>query len=75
MIRRQKKSSDNQKKSYSVSDSRIRGIYSNRAVSLPLCAMQALLRCSGNRAISTEDANFPINSDRMSPKCREAFPK
>lgn len=60
---------------YSASEFRIRGMYSYKDVSTPRWAMQALLRCAGNSVMSIVEANLPINWERMSPKCWEAFPQ
>lgn len=54
---------------YSLSELRMRGIYSNEGVSFPPWAMQALLRCEGSLEISVVEARLPINWDNMSPKC------
>lgn len=58
---------------YSESEFRIRGIYSNKVVTAPPWAIQALLKCAGNSVMSVVDAKLPINSDKISPKCLEAF--
>lgn len=58
---------------YSESEFRIRGIYSNKVVTAPPWAIQDLLKCAGNSVMSVVDAKLPINSDKISPKCLEAF--
>lgn len=65
----------NELKAYSESEFRIRGIYSYKDVSAPLWTMHARLKCEGSFLMSVVEAKLPINSDSMSPKCREALPQ
>lgn len=58
---------------YSRLEFRMRGIYSYKQVSAPPWAIQALLRCTDNCSISFVEAKLPINWERISPKCWEAF--
>lgn len=59
---------------YSESECLKREIYSYMGVSAPSWAMQALLRCADNLAISVVEAKLPTTWDIKFPKCWEAFP-
>lgn len=56
-----------------MSEFLILGIYSNKGVSAPAWTMQALFKCAGNLTRHVEEAKLPINCDRISPKCWDAY--
>lgn len=58
---------------YLISEFLILGMYSYKEVSAPAWTMQALLKCAGNLSRYFEEAKIPINWDRISPKCWEAY--
>lgn len=50
----------------------MRGIYSNKEVSSPPWAMQALFKCAGKSVIPVAEAKFLTNWESMFAKCWEA---
>lgn len=53
----------------------IRGIYSYKVVSEPSWVIQAFCKCEGSSLMFVVETKLPMNCDKISPKCWEAFTK